>query len=134
MNSSQTDQQREKRRKDVEAVITQGLSKPVSYHTLTFLKILSVKEDDVVDAFLQQDGIGILLSALEKFEFKSRSSNNHSTIIAILKLLDMLGNIERSILLILQKIQRKIYWQRILNSLRFFACYSTHSKLRRLAE
>lgn len=56
-----------------------------------------MKEDDMVDCFIEKDGIQILLVALEKFEKKSRVSANHSSIIMILKLFETLTQIEKSI-------------------------------------
>lgn len=36
-----------------------------------------------MDIFIEKDGINYLLAALEKFELKSRSSGNYSTILTI---------------------------------------------------
>ena len=71
-------------------MIEKGLSRPVSYHSLVHLKILSTKDDEVMDIFIERDGISILLAALEKFEIKSRTSGNHSTILMIVRLFDTL--------------------------------------------
>jgi hypothetical protein len=56
-----------------------------------------MKDEDAVDIFVESDGLNILICALEKFEVKSRNSRNYSTIIALLRIFDMLCGIEKSI-------------------------------------
>lgn len=73
--------------------------------------MLQLKEDDVVDCFIEKEGISILLVALEKFELKSRATGNHNTIMMILKLFELLTSIEKSMQLIVRRSIRIAGWE-----------------------
>lgn len=50
-----------------------------------------IEEDTelVLEIFISKNGIPLLVSTLEKFEIKSRVSNNHLSCISILKIFEM---------------------------------------------